>query len=86
MKKLIIALLLVATPRHRPPDQSAAEGVRLDADEGLWEGIEEEVQGSIDEFNGYVEAIRNLNPAAIIAAQARAKAMDELIAGDADTI
>ena len=31
--------------------------VRIDADEGLWDGIEDQVQDSIDEFNGYADAI-----------------------------
>jgi hypothetical protein len=35
----------------------AAEGVRVDADAGLWAGIEDEVQDSIDTFNGYADAI-----------------------------
>jgi len=40
----------------------------------------------IDTLYDYECAIRALDPAAILEARARAKAMDELIAGDGDTL
>lgn len=39
---------------------NAASSTRIDADAGLWEGIEDEVQGAIDTFNGHAESIEAL--------------------------
>ena len=37
--------------------RSHAQGVQIDADAGLWAGIEGEVKEVIAEFNGYADAI-----------------------------
>lgn len=39
--------------------RKAAEGVRIDAQNGLWDGIEDQVQDAIEQFNGYATAIEN---------------------------
>lgn len=37
----------------------AARSTRIDAAAGLWDGIEDEVDGVIDTFNGYADTIES---------------------------